>query len=158
MKKFMTLAFLAGALLVADTAGADIYQYIDDTGQVRYTNDLSSVPVDKQGAATRMPETPAQPAPSPRPSGPVVYPLLENLPSSEELARKQAREERRIALEAEYQRLLKEKKALDDDRSFQKRRIKRKYQNRPYIKEMVAREAAIAQRLAEIEHLLQAYR
>ena len=60
------------------------------------------------------------------------------------------------SLEAEYNRLLQEKRELDNDKSFQKRRKKRKYQNRPYIKELVEKEQKIINRLKEIELIMNA--
>ncbi len=59
-------------------------------------------------------------------------------------------------LKAEYNRLLEEKKELDNNKSFQKRRIKRKYKNRPHIKEMIEQEQQIIKRLKEIELMMKA--
>lgn len=60
------------------------------------------------------------------------------------------------SLEEEYNRLLEEKKILDSNKSFQKRRKKRKYKNRPYIKELVEKEEKIIKRLKEIELIMDA--
>lgn len=60
------------------------------------------------------------------------------------------------SLKAEYSRLLEEKKELDNNKSFQKRRMKRKYKNRPYIKEMIEQEEQIIKRLEEIELMMKA--
>jgi len=59
-------------------------------------------------------------------------------------------------LEGEYKALLEEKMKLENDKSFQKRKIKRKYQNRPYIKELIKKEQRINERLEEIEKLRKA--
>ncbi len=60
------------------------------------------------------------------------------------------------SLKAEYNRLLEEKKELDNNKSFQKRRIKRKYKNRPHIKEMIEQEQQIIKRLKKIELMMKA--
>jgi hypothetical protein len=60
------------------------------------------------------------------------------------------------SLKTEYNRLLEEKKELDNNKSFQKRRMKRKYKNRPYIKEMIEQEEQIIKRLEEIELMMKA--
>lgn len=59
-------------------------------------------------------------------------------------------------LEEEYRTLLEEKKKLEDNRSFQKRKKKRKYKHRPYIKELIEKERRITERLEEIEKLRKA--
>jgi hypothetical protein len=77
--------------------------------------------------------------------------------TAEDRARERERAQKKSELEAEYQALLKEKEALDNNASFQKRRNKKKYQNRPYIQELVAREAEIKKRLMEVERELKRY-
>jgi len=72
------------------------------------------------------------------------------------LKRETARLGKKEQLQAEYEALQKEKEALDNDESFQTRRTKRKYQNRPYILELIAKEADIKQRLIDIEQQLKA--
>ena len=59
-------------------------------------------------------------------------------------------------IKAEYNRLLEEKKKLDNNKSFQKRRMKRKYKHRPYIKELIKKEQQIINRLEEIELMMKA--
>jgi hypothetical protein len=139
------------------TSEAVIYKYVDDDGKVHYTNDLSQVPADKLNDVSESEETESNNvAPAPSYSGP-IYPLLQDSQSPEELARQQAQAEKKAQLEAEYQTLLEEKEALDNNESFQKRRNKRKYQNRPYIKELVAEEARIKQRLMQVKRELKKY-
>jgi len=60
------------------------------------------------------------------------------------------------SLKTEYNKLLEEKKELDNNKSFQKRRMKRKYKNRPYIKEMIEKEEQIIKRLEELELMMKA--
>jgi hypothetical protein len=141
----------------ATASEAVIYQYTDDSGQTHYTNDLASVPAEKLDQVTEIEETESDAtAPAPAYSGP-IYPLLQESQTKEDKARERERAQRKADLEAEYQALLKEKEALDNDASFQKRRNKRKYQNRPYIQELVAREAEIKKRLLEVQRELKRY-
>jgi hypothetical protein len=63
--------------------------------------------------------------------------------------------ETRGRLEQERQALLERKEALANDATYQKRKIKRKYINRPHIQELLEEEARIDLRLAEIEKQLQ---
>lgn len=157
----MKTFFLISALLLgwAATTGAAIYQYTDESGQVHYTNDLSSVPTEKLDQVTETEETESGPSASPSPTYPnIEYPILQNAQALENkrlMEKKQA--QKKAELEAEYEALLKEKEALDNDESFQKRREKKKYKNRPYILELVTREAEINKRLAEVERELKKY-
>ena len=50
-------------------------------------------------------------------------------------------------LEKEYAALLERKQALDNNKSFQKRRKKRKYKHRPHIKKLVEEEKRIVEML-----------
>jgi hypothetical protein len=157
MKRSIAAAILFWGVLWG-IAEATIYQYVDDQGEVHYTNELSSVPADKLDQVTQMKETesdPQQQQPAEY-SGP-IYPLLQQSPSAEALAAQRDQLQRKQQLEAEYQALLKEKEALDNDKSFQTRRHKRKYQNRPYIKELVEKEARINQRLGDLKLQLEAF-
>ena len=156
MKTLMVMLFFLGVIFWG-RADAAIYRYLDDAGQERYTNDLSSVPPDKLGRVTERGETesadvPASPSQSySRPSAPQQDAAAETR-KREEAAQRQKRK----TLEAEYQTLLKEKEALDSDKSFQKRRNKDKYRNRPYILELKEKETGIKKRLSELEQELSA--
>jgi len=157
MKNTVAFAILFWTIL-AGAAGATIYQYTDDNGQVHYTNEESSIPADKLDQVTATEETESGPAaPAPKYDGP-IYPIIEHAQAvEEERAKEKEKARQKAELESEYEALLKEKEALDNDKSFQKRRYKRKYQNRPYITELVAKEAELNQRLAELEEELKAY-
>lgn len=140
----------------AAVSEAVIYQYTDDSGQVHFTNDLASVPAEHLDQVTEIEETESDStAPAASYSGP-IYPLLQDQ-SAEDRARERERAQRKAELEAELETLLKEKEALDNNESFQKRRNKTKYQNRPYIQELVAKEKRIKQRLMEVRRELKAY-
>jgi monoamine oxidase len=156
MKKYVALAIVLMGISAA-TSEAAIYQYTDENGQIHYTNDLSSVPAEKLNQVTEIEETESEEiSPAPAYSG-AIYPLLRNSQSESDKKRKREQAEKKARLQAEYETLRKEKEALDNDASFQKRRNKRKYQNRPYIKELIAREAEIQRRLKEIEQELKMY-
>lgn len=155
MKTSIALAILF--LGWAVTAWAVIYEYTDDSGQIHYTNDLATVPAEKLDQVTEIKETESGPAaPASSYSG-TIYPLLQDSQSARDKEREQERAEKKAQLEAEYKILLEQKEALDNDESFQKRRNKKKYQNRPYIQELIAKEARIKQRLMEVERELKYY-
>ncbi len=152
MKKICAI-ILAGGLLWSGSVMATVYRYVDDQGQERFTNDLSTIPPDKISEVTEIkeiePDDSTPPAKFPNRSAPLYH--TEKRTSNDVLERKKA-------LEAEYIKLFKEKETLDNDASFQKRRHKRKYQNRPYIKELVKKEERIIKRIAEIEELLASFK
>lgn len=156
MKKNIVFVLVFLSFLIFNSAGAVIYKYVDDEGTARYTDDPATVPADKQDQVTEIEEAESTASVPKRSHYVSTYPLLNN-PDNEILKEQREREEKKEQLETEYAALLKEKEAMDNDKSFQKRRNKRKYQNRPYIKELVAREAEINQRLKELEGLLRAY-
>ena len=54
MKKPMTAFLLIVALLLAAPVYAEIYKYTDETGQKRWTDDLSQVPKEQRAAAQRI--------------------------------------------------------------------------------------------------------
>jgi hypothetical protein len=61
----------------------------------------------------------------------------------------------RRRLEEERQALLQQKEAFENNQTYQKRKIKRKYVNRPQIQDMMSAEDQIDARLAEIDKQLQ---
>jgi hypothetical protein len=155
----MKTTIVIAVLLLGWAAAAEavIYQYTDDSGQVRYTNDLTTVPAEKLDHVTEIEETESDNVPTALDYSGPIYPLLQESQSEMDKARERERARQKADLEAEYQALLAEKEALDNNASFQKRRNKRKYQNRPYIKELIAREAEIERRLMVIERKLKSY-
>ena len=54
MKKTIRAGFLFGILILAAPGYAEIYKYIDENGQKRWTDDLSQVPKDQRPAAQRL--------------------------------------------------------------------------------------------------------
>ena len=156
MKKTTVSALLIG-LFLWGTSEATIYQYTDDKGEVHFTNELSTVPADKLDKVTSTPETESVNQPPPAPYTGPEYPLLQQAPSQEAIAEKRAQLKKKQALEAEYQTLLKEKEAIDNNKSFQSRRNRYKYKHRPYIIELEKKDAQIKQRLADIEAQLKAF-
>ncbi|MGD9310059.1 MAG: hypothetical protein PVG51_13015 [Desulfosarcina sp.] len=53
MQKTIWAAFLVGIVTLASPAFADIYKYIDENGQKRWTDDLSQVPKEQRPAILR---------------------------------------------------------------------------------------------------------
>ncbi len=163
---WISILFLIGLLTIpfsqvtfAGSPGefAVIYQYIDDSSQVHYTNDLSSVPSDKREGVVKfkeyksnaVPENPSSGFRSPSPPSNAADFTRKSLSLKNREHKKQ--------LEAEYNTLLKEKEDLDNNISFQKRRKKRKYQKRPYIQELIKKEEQIINRVSELEAELKVF-
>lgn len=149
MKRIWVIIFMI-ALIWSAGVSAKIYKYVDKNGMVTFTNDFSTIPADKMSEVLQYDEIQQDDSipPAKLPSS-VSSPLH----SENKTYQKEALEKKK-ALEKEYSTLLKEKKALDNNKSFQTRRKKRKYQNRPYIVELVKKEGQIVKRLAELEETL----
>jgi hypothetical protein len=146
MKQIWMIIFMI-ALIWSAGVSAEIYKYVDKNGMVAFTNDLSTIPADKISEALQYDEIQHDDSIPPVKLPSSVSPPL---PSANKAYQKEALKKKK-ALEKEYSALLKEKQALDNNKSFQKRRTKRKYQNRPYIEELVKKEMQIIKRLAELE-------
>jgi len=149
MKQIWVIIFMI-ALIWPAGVSAKIYQYVDKNGMVTFTNDFSTIPADKMSEALQYDEIQHDDS-----IPPVKLPssASPSLPSANKAYQKEALEKKK-GLEKEYSTLLKGKQALDNNESFQKRRKKRKYQNRPYILELVKKESQIIKRLAELEETL----
>lgn len=145
--KRLCVALLFIAVILPSGTWAKVYRYVDSTGQERFTNDLSTIPADSLSQVTEHDEIQSDESIPPAQFPTRISPVPPRVDTSYQ---KQALQ-RKKALEQEYKELLKEKEALDNDKSFQKRRKKRKYKHRPHIKELVKKEAQIIQRMAEIE-------
>ena len=149
MKQIWMIIFMM-ALIWSAGVSAEIYKYVDKNGMVTFTNDLSTIPADKISEALQYDEIQHDDSIPPVKLPSAVSPPL---PSADKAYQKEALEKKK-ALEKEYSALLKEKQALDNNISFQKRRKKRKYQHRPHIVELVKKEEQIVKRLAELEETL----
>jgi hypothetical protein len=153
--------FLLPCLLfgMINHASAEIYRYVDDNGISHFTNDLSTIPENKLSQVAEEIEYKKAPtdekwgesrksnysSPSASPSD-----SEEENRKAEALQKKKSKAARE-ALETEYQRLLKEKAAINDNETFQKRKVNPKYKHRPPIEAIVKREEEIKKRLSEIE-------
>ena len=62
MKKPISAFILITALLLAATVCAEIYKYIDENGQKRWTDDLSKVPKEQRATAQRIETEKKKPA------------------------------------------------------------------------------------------------
>lgn len=149
MKRIWIIIFMI-ALIWPAGVSAKIYQYVDKNGRVTFTNDFSTIPTDKISEALQYDEIQHDDS-----IPPVKLPssVSTPLPPANKAYQKEALEKKK-ALEKEYSALLKEKQALDNNKSFQTRRKKRKYKHRPYILELVKKEGQIVKRLAELEETL----
>jgi chromosome segregation ATPase len=149
------------ALWLASPAWATMYQYVDKQGITHYTNELTDVPADRRSDITEYPEVQTEPLPE------SVLRSLHKTEAEVRAAQQQAARQatlqksrnlrikelkhKKAALNTEYQKLLKEKSALENNKSFQARKNRYKYRHRPYIVAMVEREQQIEKRLVEIE-------
>jgi chromosome segregation ATPase len=119
MRKIQFSTFLAVALLVAGSTGeARIYQYTDNNGVTRYTNDLSSVPESCRNTAEATREIPVRPARA-EDDAKATKPGVGEKPDESQTF--QDMEERRLKLEAKkqaldekYQDLMRQQKKLKD--------------------------------------------
>ena len=154
MKKNYFMIF--GALLcMIGAASAEVYQYVDEEGVTHYTNDMTMVPVDKRSGVTEYPEIQTEPGTEnqihPHANSNVQIRAVEEEAQERRGLREKKLKEQKMELEREYEQLLIERSAIENDTSFQKRRTKTKYKNRPYIQELIKREQQINARLVEIE-------
>jgi hypothetical protein len=162
LKKTIGLLFAATWMLAALPAAAEVYRYVDDDGNVRYTNDLTTIPPDKLYDVTKHKEFESDDASagsrqsvegrsSRQPQRRVYETRTQQIAAHKKKLRAQKKQ-----LTQEYERLLKEKEAIDNDKGFQKRRNKAKYQNRPYIQALIKKEKELKQQLAETKRKLDA--
>lgn len=153
--------FLLPCLLfgVINHASAEIYRYVDDNGISHFTNDLSTIPENKLSQVVEEIEykkTPTNEKWGESRKGNYSSPSDQNSDPEEDIRKAEALQKKRSkavreALEAEYQRLLKEKAAINDNEAFQKRKVNPKYKHRPPIEAIGKREEEIKKRLFEIE-------
>lgn len=147
--KISYLTILVLGIMLSEPATAEIYRYVDDSGQLNFTDDFSTIPESKRPKVTEQDEIPSTYHPPAIPksieSAPVTPSPPEKVPQSEEKL------EEKKQLEAEYKALLKEKESLDNNRRFQSRKNRNKYKYRPYIKRLAKKEQQVIKRLAEVE-------
>jgi chromosome segregation ATPase len=136
MKKQLLVFLLIGSLLIAAPVCAEIYKYIDENGQKRWTDDLSQVPKEQRPTAQRVEsidETPAdvQAEPEPQSESKTESKATDEPEQNAELNRK-ALEKEKADLDVKYQQLLDERKQLEqmktepqskEDRATLKERI-----------------------------------
>jgi len=153
----LTLVVLIAGMLTAKSAFATIYMYMDDNGQVNYTNNLSTVPVGKFNDVIKFKEYEYKaPSKNYSPTPRRFLPQSNSTDPSQQSRIKKKREQRE-KLEAEYNALLKKKKDMDNNKSFQKKRKKRRYHRRPYMQELIKKETEIITQLAEKKAMLKAF-
>ena len=136
---------------------AQIYRYVDDDGVVRFTDDAVKIPAEHAPKAIVLPsvkiqpdavETSGEPVPTPASETKAIPSLIQEEAVPRE--RPETRTTRIQQLEQEYGQLLKQKQVFEENRSYQKRKIKRKYKHRPSIKAKIDAERKIDQRMQEV--------
>jgi len=138
-----SIVILVLGIVLCRPVAAKIYQYIDDKGYTCFTNDLYMVPENKRPAAIEHKENPINhTSPNINRTAERASVIQPQLPLATNPEKKE--------LKIEYKELVYEKEFLDNNRSFQKRRIKRKYKRRPHITKLLRKEQQIIERLAQI--------
>lgn len=118
MKKTILAIFsILLALLFTAYSNAEIYKYIDENGQKRWTDDLSQVPVEQRDSAERMEteatfETPSDrvsdEAPPPEPAE-----KMEDATSGTDETNRETLESEKADLDTMYQELLQERQQIE---------------------------------------------
>lgn len=142
------VVILTLGIVLCRPVAAKVYKYIDDKGYTCFTNDLYMVPENKRPTVIEHKENPITQTSSIIKRTAERGPMIQSQPSP-------ATNTQKNYLKAEYQELIYEKEFLDNNRSFQKRRIKRKYRHRPHITKLLKKEQQIIERLAQIIDRLQ---
>jgi vacuolar-type H+-ATPase subunit I/STV1 len=136
MKKAIWTSLLMIFLLMAGSAWGEIYKYIDQNGQPRWTDDLSQVPKAQRASAQHFEGVKKQPPdakgqPSASPAGKAQNQAVDKAHQAVAPSR-DALEKEKADLDSQYQQLLQERKALEQlkakaqspaDRSALKKRI-----------------------------------
>lgn len=118
MKKTILAIFsILLALLFAAYSNAEIYKYIDENGQKRWTDDLSQVPVEQRDSAERMEteatvETPSDRTPDDA-DPPEPAEKMEEATSDTDESNRETLENEKAALDTMYQELLQERQQIE---------------------------------------------
>jgi hypothetical protein len=121
INKFSILGVILIVMAVS-TSGAEYYKYTDKNGNVRFTDDLSQVPMDQRAGVQSYIEIqpPSEPpSVSPPKADSDVQPTTQ-APTAEAAQLQKTREalmQRKTALDAEYQKLMDEKSKIDAERA-----------------------------------------
>jgi Domain of unknown function (DUF4124) len=121
MKKAKLAFFLIITLMLALPVSAEIYKYVDENGQKRWTDDLSQVPKEQRPSAQHfesVEETPVETAAAPTDEIPPESPAeTEEMgtatPMETETLSRDALEKEKADLDAQYQQLIEERKQLE---------------------------------------------
>ena len=123
MKKYISAFFLIIAIVLAAPVCAEIYKYIDENGQKRWTDDLSQVPKEQRTSAHRfesIEETPAdavaEQTGKAQPEAPLEteaeVPDIDEPSETAGLSR-ETLEKEKADLDTQYQQLLEERKQIE---------------------------------------------
>lgn len=128
MKKPILAFFLITVLMFSTPVGAEIYKYVDENGQKRWTDDLSQVPKDQRPSAQRLDtveETPTDTAVEQTGDAQMDVPSASE-PGSQDSDQtdetageaagldRESLEKEKAALDTQYQELLEERKKLEE--------------------------------------------
>ncbi|BBO67549.1 hypothetical protein DSCA_14790 [Desulfosarcina alkanivorans] len=121
MKKAELAFFLIISCALVLPACAEIYKYVDENGQKRWTDDLSQVPKEQRPSAQRfesVEETPPEPDTAPaeetRPEASLaIGAVTADTPAPADALSREALEKEKADLDARYQQLMEERKELE---------------------------------------------
>lgn len=118
MKKTILAIFsILLALLLTAYSNAEIYKYIDENGQKRWTDDLSQVPVEQRDSAERMETEATFETPSDQASDDAAPPdpaeKMEEATSDTDEPNREALEKEKADLDTMYQELLQEREQIE---------------------------------------------
>lgn len=121
MKKTSLAFFLLITVVLALPACAEIYKYVDENGQKRWTDDLSQVPKAQRPTAQRVEseaassaQAAAMPTAKDRPESPPETGAMSAAPPVKAAEPSRASlEKEKAALDARYQQLMEERKQLE---------------------------------------------
>ena len=105
--------------IITAMASAEMYKYIDENGQKRWTDDITQVPPAQRSSIKSIESIQSEPEKSSGPSKPEIQatePAASGSDSTEETSElsREALETEKAALDALYQELLTERKALEE--------------------------------------------
>jgi hypothetical protein len=121
MKKSLVTCLVIIGLILAAPLSAQIYKYIDENGQKRWTDDLSQVPVEQRQSAEHFEDAsdiPSEASATQGESGTVVTPETDLTDGNAELTRESLMKEK-SELENQYKLLMEERKQIEQMKAEQ---------------------------------------
>ncbi|MBC8443716.1 MAG: DUF4124 domain-containing protein [Deltaproteobacteria bacterium] len=109
-------------ILFSMPASGEFYKYVDDSGNVKFTDDLTQVPIDQRPKAKTYIESKGAPEEKADDSETVKKEADQNIRKEMDLRKVQLDREK-AALDKEYETIMKEQKALSEEQKKAKTRV-----------------------------------